>query len=75
MPVTAVGKIFRPALRKAITAKVLSEHLLNEGIAATVTTEIDARKGMLAAITLADNSQQDDAETILSAYNVTITFV
>lgn len=74
MPITAVGKIFRPALRQKISAMVLQEHLQKENIDATVQTHIDNRKGMSAVIRLADKNRQSDVELLLSAYNVALSF-
>lgn len=74
MPITAVGKIFRPALRQKISAMVLQEHLQKENIDATVQTHIDNKKGMNAVIRLADKNRQSDVELLLSAYNVALSF-
>lgn len=69
MPVTAVGKIFRPVLRERITSLVLSEHLQREGIEAQIQVSIDNKLGMVAVVTLKDPSQRTQAETLLSSYN------
>jgi fatty-acyl-CoA synthase len=74
MPVTAVGKIFRPALREKITATIVQEHLKWEGIAANVTARMDNKKGMSATIALLDISQREEAENLMAAYNIAISF-
>src|SRR5690606_3750609 len=57
MPLTAVGKIFRPALRQRITETILQEHLQRETIPAEVSTEVDKQKGMIARIRLQQPQQ------------------
>lgn len=74
MPITAVGKIFRPVLRQKISTLVLQEHLQRENIEATVTTHIDNKKGLSAIVLLADKSRQSDAELLLSSYNISVSF-
>ena len=74
MPVTAVGKIFRPALRQKITALVLVEHLASEGIKARAEAIIDSKKGMTATVWLDDDSQREVAGRALEAFNVAVNF-
>lgn len=74
MPITAVGKIFRPVLRQKISTLVLQEHLRRKNIQATVTTHIDNKKGMSAIIVLADKNRQSDAKLLLSSYNISVIF-
>jgi fatty-acyl-CoA synthase len=74
MPVTAVGKIFRPALREKITTMVLGEHLRREQFDVQLSTQADARHGMLALISCSDPAQQAAIENLLSPYNVTPVF-
>ncbi len=74
MPLTAVGKIFRPVLRQRITETVLKEHLLAEGIDAEVSTQIDKQKGMIARIKLGIPNLQPKAEELLAPYNVVAEF-
>jgi fatty-acyl-CoA synthase len=74
MPVTAVGKIFRPALRQKVTAMVLTEHLAREGIKARTEAIIDSKKGMTASVWLDDASQREAASRALEAYNVAVNF-
>ncbi|MEX2332821.1 MAG: AMP-binding protein, partial [Pseudohongiella sp.] len=73
MPMTAVGKIFRPALRQQISAAVLQEHLEREHINAMVETKIDSKKGMTASVVLQDAARKEETEALLSPYNINIT--
>lgn len=50
LPVTAVGKIFKPELRRLATERVLSKALADAGIDATVSAVIDAKHGLAAII-------------------------
>ena len=73
MPMTAVGKIFRPALRQQISAAILQEHLEREHINATVETRFDNKKGMAATVVLQDPARQEETRALLSSYNIDIT--
>ncbi len=75
MPLTAVGKIFRPALRQQITERVLSEHLGEAGLAAEVSTRIDTRKGLVAHVRVVGAGQLQQARELLEPYNLSIEFV
>jgi len=72
MPITAVGKIFKPVLREQISAAVLSEHLEKEGISAEVTCRADNKTGLTASIKLRDPSHKGATEELLSSYNVVV---
>ncbi|MDP2283093.1 MAG: acyl-CoA synthetase, partial [Pseudohongiella sp.] len=72
MPMTAVGKIFRPVLREQISAAVLTEHLAKAGIAAEVACKADNKTGMNASIKLQDAAQKSAAEELLSSYNLVV---
>lgn len=73
MPMTAVGKIFRPALRQQISASVLQEHLEREHINALVETRFDTKKGMTAKVVIQDATRKQETETLLSPYNIAST--
>jgi len=75
MPLTAVGKIFRPALRQRITATVLKEHLAFKDIEAEISTELDKKKGLIARIKLADSAQRNAAEELLAPYTLVTEFI
>lgn len=72
MPITAVGKIFKPVLREQISSAVLSEHLAKEGISARVTCKADNKTGLTASVKLGDPTQKEATEELLSAYNVIV---
>lgn len=50
MPLTAVGKIFKPALRRMATERVITGSLDKAGIAAAVTVRNDEKYGLVAAV-------------------------
>ncbi|HJO11404.1 MAG: acyl-CoA synthetase [Gammaproteobacteria bacterium] len=68
MPLTAVGKIFRPTLRQAIVEKVLREELENKGIAGTVSTVLDAKRGLVAKILLGEKDQLEQVKVLVQDY-------
>ena len=72
MPMTAVGKIFRPVLREQISTAVLTEHLAKAGIVAEVACKADNKTGMNASVKLQDATQQSAAQELLSSYNVVV---
>jgi fatty-acyl-CoA synthase len=74
MPMTAVGKIFRPLLREQISAAVLQEHLKQQGIDAEVNCKADSKLGMTAQIKLAETSNSSKASELLSAYNIVVSY-
>ena len=70
MPVTPVGKIFKPALRHLAIRRVYSEALLSENIKATVNVDTDEVRGTLAYIELADYSQKIKAKQLLEGFTI-----
>ena len=68
MPLTAVGKIFKPALRERIARDVISEHLKQQGMQATVNATTEKKRGLVLTIELQDKSRIEDARTLLSGY-------
>lgn len=74
MPLTAVGKIFRPALRQLITERVLREMLQEHGIKATVAGCQDKQKGLLMQVTANDEKQLNAARELLTALPVEMVF-
>lgn len=79
IPLTAVGKVFRPLLREQISAKVLTEHLQAEGINAQVSCQWQDKIGMTAEVTVREHDGQnlaalaDNISSLLSAYNIAVT--
>lgn len=70
LPVTAVGKTFKPELRWRAIELVYAEALAAKGIAATVVAGPDERHGTLATVTLADPARAAEAEQVLGAFAV-----
>lgn len=70
LPTTAVGKIFKPALRHQAMAHVLTEALAAGHIAASVAVSADDRHGVLAQVRLQDPAQRQAAEKIASQFTV-----
>ena len=74
IPTTAVGKIFRPALRQQITQTVIEEALEAAGVSAAVKATLDSKKGMMIDIRLKDQDQYKAAESTLEGYPGTIRY-
>ncbi len=70
LPVTAVGKTFKPELRWRAIEIVLTEALAANGIEATVAAGADERHGTLATVTLADPTRVAEAQQLLGAFAV-----
>jgi len=75
MPLTAVGKIFRPTLRQRITETVLKEHMAFKGIEAEISTAFDKKRGLIAQIKLTDSAQRSAAEELLAPYTLITEFI
>jgi fatty-acyl-CoA synthase len=72
LPLTAVGKIFKPALRQKISEMVVKETLDEKNIAAQISSRIDKRLGMVITVVLANKSQQDDVQAALGVFTLTL---
>ena len=68
VPLTAVGKIFRPTLRQAIVEKVLQEQLGNKDIAGTISTELESKRGLVGKILLKDKNQLEQVRGLVQNY-------
>lgn len=75
MPLTAVGKIFKPALRQRITTMVINEHLEKDNIAAKVNVVLEKKRGIVATIALADKSKIDSVQASLQGYTFSVEVV
>jgi len=73
MPLTAVGKIFRPRLRQLITEKALTELLEENHIAARVETELHKQKGLSVNVQLTNQDDTDKAKGLLQNFTLPIT--
>ncbi|NQV55164.1 MAG: acyl-CoA synthetase [Rhodospirillales bacterium] len=73
MPLTDVGKIFKPPLRRDAAERAFTEALVAGGITATVSVSDNSGRGTLATITLpaaSDDAAEINAEEIMSAYTI-----
>ena len=69
LPKTAVGKIFKPDLRKRATARIYTRALLSAGIRAEVTVVEDPRLGLTAEIAVeGPNADAEAIEKVLGAF-------
>jgi fatty-acyl-CoA synthase len=74
LPMTAVGKIFKPELRCRAIELVLREVLAAAAVDAEVKAGADERRGTLARIRLAVPSQREAAEKALAGFALTWAF-
>lgn len=75
MPLTAVGKIFRPALRQRITEIMLGELFAEHQIKASISGRLDKKSGLVMSVILADASTQTKVEELLTPYSFLVEFV
>ncbi len=68
LPKTAVGKIFKPDLRKSAIARVLTDALAEKDIAADITVENDELKGLMAIIDPKGNADHAAISPILGRF-------
>lgn len=68
LPKTAVGKVFKPALRARATIRVYEAALAGAGVAATVTVEEDPSRGAVAVVALAPGSETERVAPVLDAF-------
>lgn len=74
IPLTAVGKIFKPRLREMATEFALHATLKAAGVSADLSVSTDTLKGLTAGVRLHDSRQLDIARQTLQALPVQITF-
>ena len=70
MPVTPVGKIFKPALRHLAIRRVYLETLKSENIAARVNVNSDEIKGTVVQVELIDDSQKFRVNKLLEGFTI-----
>lgn len=70
IPLTAVGKIFKPELRRRATEYALGLKLEQADIEATISVTHDTEKGLQSSITLSDPKRMSDAETALQGFAI-----
>jgi fatty-acyl-CoA synthase len=68
MPLTAVGKIFRPALRQKIGEEVVAELLAGANIAAEISSENEKKRGLVIKVVAHDKSQIDAINDLVKSY-------
>jgi len=68
MPLTAVGKIFRPTLRQQITETLVKEVLASISISAQVASDIEKKRGLVIRIDVDDKSTIDATSTLFQNY-------
>lgn len=68
LPLTAVGKIFKPELRRLATERVLSKALADAGIGAAVSAVVDVKHGLTATIDSTTDAAQ--VKTVVDMFAV-----
>ncbi len=69
MPVTHVGKVFKPELRKRAIARVYSAALADAGVAAQVLEVVeDKERGLIAILAAKRDADAEQINTVLSGY-------
>jgi fatty-acyl-CoA synthase len=68
MPLTAVGKIFRPALRQRIGEEVVNGLLAGANIAASVSSENEKKRGLVIKIESQDKAQIPEIKELVKNY-------
>jgi fatty-acyl-CoA synthase len=68
MPLTAVGKIFRPTLRQQITETLVKEVLALNKLSASVSSEIENKRGLIIRIDVEDKTTIEDAKALFQNY-------
>lgn len=68
MPLTAVGKIFRPTLRQKISEQVIRELLAQKSIDASVSGELEKKRGLVLSIDVADKARIDEVKKLVEGY-------
>lgn len=74
MPLTAVGKIFRPALRQQIAVTVLKEIFAENSIEAEVSSRLDKKSGLIMVIKLADKEKLPSVDKLLMPFSFGIEY-
>lgn len=72
MPLTAVGKIFKPALRQRITQQVIQELLNSHGIQADVAVELEKKRGLVARVTAQDKANKPKLAELLEGFTFAV---
>ena len=71
LPKTAVGKVFKPDLRKRAIKRVFNERLASEGLSASVVeVEEDPSRGLIAMVGASGEAEEEKLSEILGEYTV-----
>lgn len=70
LPKTAVGKVFKPDLRRRAITRVVDAAMKDAGLAANVDTIVDDKKRGLVAKIAASDAEAKAAEDVLGAYTI-----
>ncbi|WP_204114954.1 acyl-CoA synthetase [Shimia biformata] len=69
LPKTAVGKVFKPDLRKSAITRIYNAELETAGVNARVTSVLDDKKrGLIAQLTATGNAPDEDVAKVLGAF-------
>jgi len=68
MPLTAVGKIFRPTLRQKIAEEVVEQALRNLNIDVSVTSDIEKKRGLIVNIAATDSADKPKIRDVLKPF-------
>ncbi len=68
IPLTDVGKIYKPPLRRDAAERAFAEALT--GLPATVAVSDDPARGLLARVTLSDRAQEKDVRAVMEKYTI-----
>lgn len=68
MPLTAVGKIFRPALRQRIGEEVVAGLLADANIEAAISSENEKKRGLVIKVATADQAQIAAVKDLVKSY-------
>jgi len=75
IPVTAVGKVFKPLLRNKATEFSVNDLFNKHDISAHVKSEFDPEKGQVVHIQLSNSQDQDKAATLLIAFPILVKYI
>lgn len=75
IPVTAVGKVFKPALRNKATEFSITNLFKKHDISAQVTSEFDPEKGQLVHIHLSTSQDKKRVAALLVAFPVLVNYI
>ncbi|MCO1335651.1 acyl-CoA synthetase [Microbulbifer sp. OS29] len=74
IPLTAVAKVFKPALRNRATEYVIGQALAAKSISAEFSAHFDATRGQIAQVRLEENSSKTAAKEALQDLPVALVF-